>query len=63
MERDAELLSVRLTRKQWRAVHAAIGEMWSGPQDVLWEQLDKLLAQRPKQQHHEPDVFGCDFYR
>lgn len=60
---DEELMTVRLTRKQWRAIHAAIGDMWSGPQDVLYDKLDGLLAQPSKERQYEPDVFGCDFYR
>jgi hypothetical protein len=50
-------ISVTLTRREWHEIKAVLGEMWSGPQDVLWDQLERL------ERRHEPDVFGCDFYR
>ena len=41
-DRDEELLAVRLTRREWREIKAAVGEMVSGPQDVLWDRLDAM---------------------
>lgn len=40
--RDAERLTVTLTRAEWRGVKQAIAEDWSGPQDVLWDRLDNM---------------------
>lgn len=39
---DEDLLSITLTRRQWRAIKAEIGDFWSGANDVLWEELDKV---------------------
>lgn len=39
---DDEQLTVTLTRAEWRGVKGAIGDMWSGPQDVLWDRLDEM---------------------
>jgi hypothetical protein len=39
-EHDDVRISITLTRRQWRAIKAEIGDLWSGANDVLWEELD-----------------------
>lgn len=44
---DEDLVAVTLSRAQWRKIRAAIPEVWSDDQLVLWDALAELDLDQP----------------